>query len=301
MPIQVNDSGTWRKVKDVWVNQGGTWLREKVVYEDDGGTWRKVFAPDVVVDYLVIGGGGGGGGGRPDSVGGGGGGGGGGGVLASSTTVNPSSFSAAVTIGAGALECSSSANGNNGNPTVVSGSISAIAGGGYAGFGSQVGDAHGGGGGFPNGSGQVPYGTNGISNRIGAGGGAGGRDDGGGHLGGAGFVWPINKTTYSGGGGSGGEGGSEPTSMSGGAGGGGKGGNYSETGFPGTFYGGGGGGGGGNNGGSVSGAPGYSGTAIFSYVWPTQLFNGGVVTSTTTNGVTRWFHQFINNGTLTGV
>jgi hypothetical protein len=303
MTFYVNSSGTQRKVKDVWVNNGGTWTRVKVLRVNRNGTWSKVFAPEVRLDYLVVGGGGSGGGGRPDPSGGGGGGGGGGGVLTSFVTADPVNFSTSVTIGSGGLTPGYSNQGNDGTATVLAGTISALAGGGFGGGAGNVGTPpieQGGGGGLPNGAPYQPS-SNGTYNGIGAGSGGRGRDDTGGRLGGAGFIWPINKVTYSGGGGGGGEGGSPPTSYSGGAGGGGQGGNFNETGYPATFYGGGGGGGGGNNGGSNSGGVGYAGTAVFSYVWPVQLFNGGTVTSQTTNGVTRWFHTFFNNGTLTGV
>lgn len=303
MAFYVNNSGTWTKVKDAWVNNGGTWTRLKVIYTNQGGTWVKSFSPEVRMDYIVIGGGGGGGGGRPDSSGGGGGGGGGGGVVSSFTTADPISFSATISIGQGAREVAWSNRGFDGERTSVTGSINAFAGGGYGGGAGNVGTPpteQGGGGGLPNGA---PYETsgNGTYNGIGAGSGGRGRDDTGGRLGGAGFVWPINKTTYSGGGGGGGEGGGVPTRYSGGAGGGGQGGEYNQSGFPATFYGGGGGGGGGNNTATYSGGAGFSGIAVFSYVWPQQLFYGGVVTSETTNGVTRWFHTFTNNGTLVGI
>lgn len=308
MPIQVNESGTWRTVQNVWVNQGGTWYSEKVLYGNDAGTLRKVFSPNIRLDYLVVGGGGSGGGGRPDSAGGGGGGGGGGGVFASFATVDPVNFSVNVSIGAGARSPGGSTRGIDASPSTLTGVISAFAGGGYGGGPGNASpgepDEFGGAGGLPNGS-DFQYTTAGTFNGIGAGSGGRGRDDASGRLGGAGFVWPINKITYAGGGGGGGDGagGGLLLAYTGGAGGGGQGGESSQLGYPGTFYGGGGGGGGGNNGSADpdSGGPGFSGVAIFSYVYPNQLFSGGVVTSTTTNGVTRWFHEFINNGTFTGV
>ena len=39
----INDSGTWRSIKDVWKkDSGGTWQRIKNVYVNDNGTWRNV-------------------------------------------------------------------------------------------------------------------------------------------------------------------------------------------------------------------------------------------------------------------
>jgi hypothetical protein len=311
MPLYIDDAGTKRKVKDAWVNNGGTWTRLKNIYTNEGGTWVKSFSPEVKLDYIVVGGGGSGGGGRSDSVGGGGGGAGGGGVFASFATVDPTNFSVSVSIGMGAQSAATSVVGNNGSPSTLTGSLSALAGGGFGGArpngSSGSGPTEvGGGGGLPNGSAQSSKPGQGIYNGIGAGGGGAGDDDSAGDIGGSGFVWPINQTTYSGGGGGGGEGAGEgPTAQYiGGAGGGGQGGRSSERGFNATFYGGGGGGGGGNNSSSlnpISSGAGYPGIAIFSYVWPQQLFTGGLINSQTTNGVTRWFHTFYTAGTFSGI
>jgi len=310
MPLYIDDSGTKRKVKDAWVNNGGTWTRLKTIYTNQGGTWVKSFSPEVKLDYIVVGGGGAGGGGRPDATGGGGGGGGGGGVFASSATVDPVGFSVSVSIGKGAPAGTASIPGADGSSSTLSGSLSALSGGGFGGGAGNASpgvtyEEDGGGGGLPNGAPRAIAPAQGNFNGIGAGGGGAGDDDSAGDIGGSGFVWPINQTTYSGGGGGGGEGaGSGPTAQYiGGAGGGGQGGRSSERGFNATFNGGGGGGGGGNNGSSLpfSGGAGYPGVAVFSYAWPQQIFSGGLVTSQTTNGVTRWFHTFYNNGTLVGI
>lgn len=41
--LHINDSATWRKMREVHVNDVGTWRRIKSVHVNDSGTWRQVF------------------------------------------------------------------------------------------------------------------------------------------------------------------------------------------------------------------------------------------------------------------
>jgi len=42
MPTSVNDSGTWRSIKNIYRNDNGTWILIDSLYINDNGTWRKV-------------------------------------------------------------------------------------------------------------------------------------------------------------------------------------------------------------------------------------------------------------------
>lgn len=42
MPTSVNDSGTWRSIKNIYRNDSGTWRLIDSLYINDSGTWRKV-------------------------------------------------------------------------------------------------------------------------------------------------------------------------------------------------------------------------------------------------------------------
>lgn len=42
MPTSVNDSGTWRSIKNIYRNDSGTWRLIDSLYVNDSGTWRKV-------------------------------------------------------------------------------------------------------------------------------------------------------------------------------------------------------------------------------------------------------------------
>jgi len=41
--LNVNDSGTWREIKEVYVKNSGSWQQIDEVHVNDSGTWRKVF------------------------------------------------------------------------------------------------------------------------------------------------------------------------------------------------------------------------------------------------------------------
>jgi len=41
--LSVNDSGTWREIKEVYVKNSGSWQQIDEVHVNDSGTWRKVF------------------------------------------------------------------------------------------------------------------------------------------------------------------------------------------------------------------------------------------------------------------
>lgn len=45
--LNVNDSGTWRKLKKLPVNDSGTWRYLKSLWANDSGTWRKIFQSGV--------------------------------------------------------------------------------------------------------------------------------------------------------------------------------------------------------------------------------------------------------------
>jgi hypothetical protein len=256
------------------------------------------------IDFLVVAGGGSGGGGAQDSVGGGGAGGGGGGVSYGSYMTALNSFNAQITVGLGGSAGPAYSYGQNGSPSSISGSITAFAtpgqGGNAAGGKWGNSPATGGAGGGPNGSAGGAVNSNGLSNGIGAGGGAGCGDDGYGFTGGAGYTWPINGKTYGGGGGSGGQVG---LVGAGGAGGGGSGGLGSNgPGQPGVDGLGGGGGGGQEivmDQSIGASGKGGDGVVIISYISPTQIFQGGTVTSVQVGPDTRWFHTFLQSGILT--
>ena len=42
MPTSVNDSGTWRSIKNIYRNDSGTWRLIDSLYINDSGSWRKV-------------------------------------------------------------------------------------------------------------------------------------------------------------------------------------------------------------------------------------------------------------------
>ena len=42
MPTSVNDSGTWRSIKNIYRNDSGTWRLIDSLYVNDSDTWRKV-------------------------------------------------------------------------------------------------------------------------------------------------------------------------------------------------------------------------------------------------------------------
>jgi hypothetical protein len=224
------------------------------------------------VDYLIVAGGGGGG--RSDSASGGDGG-GGGGVLSGSLTVTASNYS--ITIGTG---------GARGYRTAIPSEVFATNGGFSSAFGLTANGGKGGKGrtGLPesdntsaSGGGNNTTGNGGLAN---------------GNVGGNGFAWSINSTTYGGGGGGGSTGGSY---INGGQGGGGKGGYYS--GFAGTDgdanTGGGGGGGGKTFSAHVGGGSGGSGIVIVRYVNPGIVLVNSNATSITENSA-------VFNATLTG-
>lgn len=230
------------------------------------------------IDYLLIGGGASGGGGVANSVGGGGGAGGAGGMLFGTVAISPAIQSADIVIGKGGPAVGGYSIGNDGTKSSITfestyleatGGIHGNAAAGKWNYGSN---AAGGAGGLPN------------NGNINAGRGGNGRDDTGGNGGYAGTIWPINNTRYAGGGGGGGAWGGP-----GGAGGGGNGGGGA--GLPNT-----GSGGGGGNQDSMTSGKGADGVAIFSYVSATQIFKGGVITTTGSGATKRWFHTFTSSG-----
>jgi len=41
--LNVNDSGTWRKLKELWANDAATWRKLKSLWANDSGTWRQIY------------------------------------------------------------------------------------------------------------------------------------------------------------------------------------------------------------------------------------------------------------------
>ena len=258
----------------------------------------------ITASYLVVAGGGSGG---TDGSGGGG----AGGLLTSSTTLY-SGATYIVTVGAGGAGLGvSSATGNNGSNSSLSGTgLTTITstGGGGGGYYSAAGNAGGSGGGggglgpYGGGAGTSGQGNNGgtglnSTNYYGGGGGGAGAvgasaTSAGGGAGGIGSTSSISGTStyYAGGGGGAGD----SRSNAGGAGGLGGGGasNASSAGVSGTANTGGGGGAGGYI--TRTSGAGGSGTVIISYAG-SQVFNGGLVTSSGGNTI----HTFNATGALT--
>lgn len=56
MPIQINDSGTWRTPSTIYVNDSGTWRPLKSVQVNDAGTWRTVYTSSVSFSLTAAGG-----------------------------------------------------------------------------------------------------------------------------------------------------------------------------------------------------------------------------------------------------
>lgn len=254
---------------------------------------------NIDLSYLLVAGGGAGGGGIQDWDGGGGAGGGGGGVSYGTVTVSKNDLNLFIAIGEGAPPSphgdwsNNNSVGTNGKDSTISGTFSVVSGGGQGGChatGKWTGDNRGwgGAGGTPNGAPHTLNNSPANSNGIGAASGAGAVDDTIGLVGGNGYLWPFNGSYYGGGGASGGD---YWYSAPGGLGGGGYGGGGYGGGNGTANTGGGGGGGGGTDSGGGGGGGG-SGVAIFTYTSPTQVFQGGIVTSSTDANGTHWFHQF---------
>lgn len=275
-----------------------------------GSEWKALTtqaAGSYVIEYLIVGGGGGGG----RIVGGGG---GAGGYIAGSTTISPS-VAYSIVVGAGGSPQAAGAlpaAGTGSNSSFYS--LTAIGGGGGAGYNGNIGTysgASGGSGGGawapnPGGSGTAGQGNSGgtgVANgsyydeTSGGGGGAGASGSSGNSSasgnGGAGTTW-SNGTTYAGGGGGGAANGPGATKTAGSAGSGGGGAGGNPNGGSGSANTGGGGGGGAGH--STVGTPGTggSGVVIIRYVGA-QRGTGGTVTSS--GGYT--YHTFTTSGTYT--
>lgn len=224
----------------------------------------------IAVDYLVVGAGGAGGSGACY------GGGGGGAMVPSNTTLGTKSN---YSVTAGSFPGgSSSFNGTNANGGGTGGDLV---------FNTTGGDGGASGNGNGGGGGLYVYYAPGYGDAYGGGGGGGSAGGGGnahtdapygyytyGGDGGNGATWSIDGKTYGGGGG-----GWWYDSTSGDR----PGSSGSNTGDFGR--------------GDERGS-GQSGGVIISYVYPTQLFTGGAVTSTGSGITKRWFHSFSSNGTL---
>lgn len=53
MTLHLNDSSTWRQIKQVYVNDGGLWRTIKGVYVNDSGTWRQVYAAAQLTNHVI--------------------------------------------------------------------------------------------------------------------------------------------------------------------------------------------------------------------------------------------------------
>lgn len=55
MPTQINDSGTWRSVRQVQINDGGVWRTIRSIEVNSGGVWRTVFLYELLSTTMTEG------------------------------------------------------------------------------------------------------------------------------------------------------------------------------------------------------------------------------------------------------